>query len=561
MAMFQSQQVDQTTPTVTVAQDGSGDYHGSTGDVIQEAIDSLGSGGGWVFIKPGTYNVSTTITVPSEYVTLEGVYGATSLIQVGDVTMFEVTGANFKGLNLVVDTDGSVGGSSYCWDIHSDYGEISSCVLLDTVGHGFKLRMDYGSVTNCSSYASQGLGFHVHNTTQAILSNCRASGCGSDGFWLEDCNGVSLAGCDSRLNGGRGVYVDVCNNNSSMTRCYIYGNTGKGVLVENSYYFGIENSTILDNGDTGVYIDTCYILTISTSTIDGVDYDSLHIVDSYDLVILGNLLLGNKDNLTVSNTYGVVVEGNVVISILNNGVVMNDVGGGTSQVIINGNVISSSKDSINLSNSEAIISNNTVIPTTGYGVYASSLNHIISNNRFYGGGSVPVISLVSCYENEIVGNHIYGDSTACPQLVKLDASHNNIINSNQILSFGLGGLYASSCTKLNIGGNNFRSLGFNKNGLYLEDCYTCNITSNQFYFTGGTGVSTGTAAIRLSDSSYNVVSGNNLEKAGGTVTYGYYEHGSSDYNLVGNNISRAGFGTNYFVGGSNTVVGVNGDFA
>jgi len=50
---------------VTVAQDGTGDYNGTTSAIIQTAINSISATGGIIFIKKGTYTFSSNITLLS----------------------------------------------------------------------------------------------------------------------------------------------------------------------------------------------------------------------------------------------------------------------------------------------------------------------------------------------------------------------------------------------------------------------------------------------------------------------------------------------------------------
>ncbi len=55
------------TATFVVALDGSGDF-----DSIQEALDSLPSGGGIILIKEGTYSVDSSVVINKDSVTIKG---------------------------------------------------------------------------------------------------------------------------------------------------------------------------------------------------------------------------------------------------------------------------------------------------------------------------------------------------------------------------------------------------------------------------------------------------------------------------------------------------------
>lgn len=93
--------IDKTIATVIVALDGTGDF-----DNIQAAINSLPSGGGVVYIKEGTYNISSPITLKSK-TTLRGagrgtIVQSTTGIGVSD-TLFDLsslTEARISEMNI-----------------------------------------------------------------------------------------------------------------------------------------------------------------------------------------------------------------------------------------------------------------------------------------------------------------------------------------------------------------------------------------------------------------------------------------------------------------------------
>jgi len=72
--------IDGVTVNAVNGETGRTDYYGTdASSVIQAAIDSLGPGGGIIWIKEGTYVISSTVKVPGN-VTLSGVGFATKLV-------------------------------------------------------------------------------------------------------------------------------------------------------------------------------------------------------------------------------------------------------------------------------------------------------------------------------------------------------------------------------------------------------------------------------------------------------------------------------------------------
>ena len=75
--------------TVIVATDGSGDFTN-----IQTAIDSLPSGGGVVYIKEGTYTITTGLTITVDKVSIFGAGAATLITSTSVLDFITITDAD-----------------------------------------------------------------------------------------------------------------------------------------------------------------------------------------------------------------------------------------------------------------------------------------------------------------------------------------------------------------------------------------------------------------------------------------------------------------------------------
>lgn len=115
--------------TVVVAQDGTGDYNGTTGTPIQDAIDSLPNGG-WIFIKPGTYTIGTTLSISTSGITLSGVNGK-SILDKDNLTnvLLDITAENTTIEDLVFRSDGvtDMGDAGDLIDLGEAFINIDSC--------------------------------------------------------------------------------------------------------------------------------------------------------------------------------------------------------------------------------------------------------------------------------------------------------------------------------------------------------------------------------------------------------------------------------------------------
>ncbi|KKK65708.1 hypothetical protein LCGC14_2971450, partial [marine sediment metagenome] len=94
MVMVRSAIAKKVVATVIVATDGSGDYTD-----IQDGIDALPSGGGVVYIKEGTYDIDTTITIPNSNISVIGAGHSTIIQTSGNIDVISTTSES----NLVIE--------------------------------------------------------------------------------------------------------------------------------------------------------------------------------------------------------------------------------------------------------------------------------------------------------------------------------------------------------------------------------------------------------------------------------------------------------------------------
>lgn len=159
------------TASIVVATDESGDFQD-----IQEAIDSLDGKGGFIQIKEGTYNISKTITVPSN-VTIKGV-GFNTLIKVSDDDGFEnddlTTGNDYISItNLRVDASGT--GVNAIRLKNCDSCRIDDMWVKSSSGANkgiFLEDSDKIIVNKCTTLDSNyGYGIELDNCDNCIISN------------------------------------------------------------------------------------------------------------------------------------------------------------------------------------------------------------------------------------------------------------------------------------------------------------------------------------------------------------------------------------------------------
>ncbi len=129
---------------------GKGNYYTD----IQSAIDSLPSSGGVVFIKPGTYEITSTITITKHFVALIGsgarrtyieMQGNTSpVIQIGSTSTY-VRMPILKDLTITRDLQGeSKTNTVGLWVLNTGHPEMCIYEGLTIYGHYYNIKMGDG---------------------------------------------------------------------------------------------------------------------------------------------------------------------------------------------------------------------------------------------------------------------------------------------------------------------------------------------------------------------------------------------------------------------------------
>ena len=217
--------LDSKVASVVVAQDGSGDYNGSTHQCIQDAIDSLLSTGGWIFIKPGTYTIGANISIltgTGNEIVVSGVKGATIL----DGAYLILVQRNYTVLKeLSFDEMGLRVTGQWC--------TFQDLYMENADDYAIELRASGNLVTMCYITGATNEGIHITNNS----SNNRI--------------------INNRIrNSDIGVYSD-SNNTIMVNDNIIHTNTNAGIQIENAgtNVFSVISSNYVDDCDPGIKVE------------------------------------------------------------------------------------------------------------------------------------------------------------------------------------------------------------------------------------------------------------------------------------------------------------------
>ena len=256
MAMVRGSVAKTSVATIVVAADGSGDYTD-----IQKGIDALPSGGGVVYIREGTYTVTSTITITISNVSLIGA-GYSTFIDCSNIKLFDLSSVDhltFEGIRFKFPTSGTATN-------HITLGNCDSCRLTNCwLEGGTNSQLVIGDssktqITNCE-FSDGGAQASIFITTvsselcsEIIIAHNIIRDCSSDGIFM---NPIATSTIKNNIivgnliydNGDYGIDSSI-GGSGTLERCivtnnYVRGNTTGQIRLEGTNHVNTNNITAL----------------------------------------------------------------------------------------------------------------------------------------------------------------------------------------------------------------------------------------------------------------------------------------------------------------------------
>lgn len=165
MAMALGSFASRVIATAVVAQDGTGDF-----TTIQAAVNSLPSTGGVVYIKEGTYIISTAITWTQDNIAIIGGGNGTLVRADANIAMISVGGPN-----AIIDRlrlNGNVQATSGI-SIGRNQGNIyiTNCTIERINGPGVSIAgaNNFPRIHNCYIFDNKSHGIHIAGGDDTII--------------------------------------------------------------------------------------------------------------------------------------------------------------------------------------------------------------------------------------------------------------------------------------------------------------------------------------------------------------------------------------------------------
>lgn len=272
---------DTRVATVIVAADGTGDY-----TTIQAGINALPAGGGLVFVKNGTYQLASTLTIAKGSVTLQGQGPATIL-------------ALDNTVNAAVITLGD-GANLYNGIILKDF-KIQGNKANQASGHG--IEMTYGvsgiQISGVWIYQAKEHGVYFSYLAEhTIIQNCRIEECAK--------SGVELSGVRYNL-----ITTNTFVNNGDASNPHITSVGGGSNLIEGNKFIGNATSTTA-NGIS--FFDSSYNTVIGNyfKDVSIAYWSSFFMGGSRSNIVTGNQIYNTMGSAIRSQGVGEQIIGNQI---------------------------------------------------------------------------------------------------------------------------------------------------------------------------------------------------------------------------------------------------------
>jgi len=543
-------------PWVTVGPTGSGaDYEcdGVADNVqIQAAIDAVPEGG-TVLILDGNYSCSSKIYKYGKSFSIEGVGEVNvtfstaaaaangfdfrgTTISYGSITM---TTASKGAVDITVSSAASVqvgdiihimkdtlfspidSSSLQQAEIYIARSVSGSVITLNE-----PLIRDYASGDNSIVSIHRPVEIHFKNINITMAS----STLNHTAFVGKVLKNSTIEGCTIRNAGMMGIATYISHNvrifNNNVYDCIMTG-SGYGIAS----WSGDAYIDIHDN-----YVDNCrHCISVNSDSTD---------VLSRKIFIHDNFVIGGYANGSHAiDAHQQMIDIYVINNIVINREYFYAMINGAQYSVIQGNTFYGGEGGVctrgNIPDKVQIIKGNYVTPLSGHGyIY-----------RGYGEG---VGELFECTGNYLNGGQygiMFNDDAD-----EGESYANMVIKGNTIQNINYDGIVIKANTtgvKVDISGNYFEGIG--GDGIYLDS------NSNSFAFVSISDNkivdpnenSTGGSGVCLVNISYSLIDGNHIYDSNTHAGYGVRTTGTSDYNVVINNVARGMTGTKFTLTGSN----------
>jgi parallel beta-helix repeat protein len=301
--------------------DGTNDQE----EIIQ-ALNALPATGGEVVILDGTYNITASINIPKDNVSLRGNGNATILKRMysstntdsgatakGLITLNEKSGCKIQGLQI--DGNKATYTASYNYGIYL-YSSSDNTVTGNTCNNNSNYGIHLSSSSNntvtgntCNNNSNYGIYLSSSSNNTVTGNTCNNN---SYGIYLSSSSNNTVTGNTCNNNSNYGIYLSSSSNNT-VTGNTCNNNSNYGIRLSSSSNNTVTGNTCNNNSNYGIYLSSSSSdNTVTGNTCNNNSY-GIYLYSSSDNTVTGNTCNNNSYGIYLSSSSNNTVTGNTCI--------------------------------------------------------------------------------------------------------------------------------------------------------------------------------------------------------------------------------------------------------
>ena len=354
---------------------------------IIQALEALPATGGEIVILDGTYNITASINIPKDNVSIRGNGNATILkrgynstdTDRGLITLNGKSGCKIQDLQI----DGN--NATYTADYNCGIYLVSS---------------SNNTITGNTCNNNNGCGIFLY--TSSNNNTVRGNTCNNnngDGIELVSSSNNTITG-NTCNNNSNGIYLYSSSDNTvTDNTCY---NNGDGIYLFSSSHNTVTDNTCNNNNSNGIFLSSSSHNTVTGNTCNNNNGDGIYLISSSNNTITGNTYYNNGNGIYLSSSSNNTVTGNTCY---NNhyGIYLYE---SSKNNTVTGNTCNSNNYGIRLaSSSNNTITGNTCNNNNGCGIYLdASSNNTVTGNTCMRGTGIPEDYDITQYTIRLAGS-------------------------------------------------------------------------------------------------------------------------------------------------------------
>jgi len=276
---------------------------------INNAIDALLASGGEIVILDGTYNITASINIPKDNVSIRGNGNATVLKRMWDssspegvITLISAKGCRVE--NLQIDGNKTEHTSEYNCGIYlvssSNNNTITGNTCYNNSSDGIYLYSSSNNTITCNTCYNNyihGIRLYSSSNNNTITGNtCNNNNSCGICLYLSS-NNNTITG-NTYNNNNNGIYLSLSSNNNTITGNTCTNNNNNGIRLDSSSNNNTITSNICtNNNNNGIRLASSSNNTITGNTCNN-NYDGIYLYSSSnDNTIIGNTCNNNNDGI------------------------------------------------------------------------------------------------------------------------------------------------------------------------------------------------------------------------------------------------------------------------